>query len=343
VSKIAEVRYSEKRYLSQYDLYVDLFERFSLKVTDIVPVRNVFILFSDKGKKILKKVNYSTDELKFIYEAINYIKRSFSRVMDFTKTVDGDVYTVWKGELYCIFDLVEGRECEFANPIDVATAARGLAQFHSSSEGFRGSLKEKHLVGKSIDTFERKYEEMIFFKNLANFHEIKTDFDTLFLANVDGYLKEMKKSIEALKASSYLKLCSEEDKVVLCHHDLAHHNIIINEDEAHFIDFDYSVIDLKVHDLCNFIIKAIKNQAYDFKKAIDIINEYCKYNSLHKKEKEVLNCLMKFPEDFYSASKDYYSRRKDWEEEVFLDRLQKKINFKEDREEFLKLFENEIS
>jgi len=44
---------------------------------------------------------------------------------------------------------------------------------------------------------------------------------------------------------------------------------------------------------------------------------------------------LRFPEDFYSISKDYYSRRKDWDEEVFLDRIIKKVEFKDDREEFL--------
>lgn len=342
MSKIADLRYSEKRHLSRFDLYVDLFDRFNLKVTDVIPVRSIFILVTDKGKKILKKLNYSVEDLNFIYSGIKYIRNSFDRIMDFTKTKDGEIYILWNGEIYCILDLVEGRECEFSNPIDVQIAAQGLGKLHAASEGFKSDMKDKNMLGRTIDIFERKLEELRFFRRLANFHEIKSEFDNIFLKNADYYMKEIEGSIAALRESSYLKLCSEEDKVVLCHHDLAHHNILINEELAYFVDFDYSIIDLKVHDLCNFINKAIKNSAFDINRANMIIENYCTCNSLDKRELEVLYALMKFPEDFYSISKDYYSRRKDWEEEIFLDRLVKRIEFKEDREEFLDQYKEQV-
>jgi CotS family spore coat protein len=339
VSKIPDsIRYSEKRRLVKYDLYIDLFKQFDLKVVDVVPVRDVFIFFTDKEKKILKKVDYSPESLRFINAGINYIKHSFNRVMNFTRTKDGELYTLWRGEMYCVLDLIEGRECEFYNPLDVNIAAEGLAQLHNAGEGFRHDTKDRNLVGTAVSSFQRKLDEMKFFKSLAELHEIKTDFDRIFLDNVDYNIEQMKKSIDNLKASTYLRLCSEEDKITLCHHDLAHHNIIINNEEAYFVDFDYAVIDLKVHDLCNFINKAIKNYAYDINRANEILTHYCKYNSLDKREKEVLLILLGFPEDFYSISKDYYSRRKDWDEEAFVDRIIKKTQYKEDREEFLENF-----
>ena len=328
-------KYSDKRELTKYDLCTELFESFNLEVIDLVPVRNVFLLFTDKEKKILKKVDYSLEELEFIYSAITYIKRSFSSVMDFVSTVDGEIYTLWNGEVYCVLDLIEGRECEFSNPIDVSIAAKGIAELHRAGEGFIYHNKEKNIAGRAIETFSRRLEELKFFKSLANIHEIKNEFDQIFLKNVDYHIQEVEKCIQALRHSSYLKLCSEEDKRVICHNDLAHHNIIINNEEAFFIDFDYAVIDLKVSDLCNFINKAIKNNGFDINKAKDILKCYCKYNSLDMREKEVLWALLRFPEDFYNISRDYYARRKEWEEEVFLDRLIKKVQFKEDREEFL--------
>jgi CotS family spore coat protein len=240
--------------------------------------------------------------------------------------------------MYCIIDLVEGRECEFSNPLDICITAKGLGQLHNAGEGFRCDNKEKKLTGRTIDIFTRRLDEMKFFKSIANIHEIKNEFDTIFLDNVDYYICEIEKSIQALKKSSYLKLCGEEDKVVVCHNDLAHHNIIINNDEPHFIDFDYAVVDLKVHDLCNFINKAIKNYAFDINRANDIVKNYCVFNTLDKREEEVLKALLMFPTDLYNISKDYYSRRKDWDEEVFIDRIKKKSDFKDDREEFLESF-----
>lgn len=329
---------NEKKYLAGYDLSMGLFNRFDLKVYDIVPVRSVFFLYTSKGQKVLKKVNYTADELNFINSAIKYIKRHFDRIMDFVETKDGMVYTLWKNDMYCVMDMVDGRECDFANPVDVSIASTGIGELHKASLGFKSTLTNKYMAGRLEENFKHRLIEMRFFKDIANMHEIKSTFDDIFLSNCDYYIDEIERSIKIIENSAYLKICSEEDKVVLCHHDLAHHNILINDEKAYFIDFDYAVIDLKVHDLCNFINKVVKNFGFDITKAENIINDYCKSYELDKREFSVLYGMLTFPEDFYNISKDYYTGRKEWDEDTFLDRLIKKVNYKDDREKFLEQF-----
>ncbi|OPJ63372.1 CotS family spore coat protein [Clostridium oryzae] len=336
MSKINDsVKYSEKKELSRYDLYVDLFREFGIRVVDLVPLRNVFLLFTNKGKKILKRVEYSKENLKFIYDGLEYVRKEFSNVVSFEQKSSGDIYTIWNGELYCIMDLAQGRECEYSNPLDLDIAAKGIAKLHKASEGFRNGYVEKNMLGKAKENFKRRYEELTFFKKFVFLHEIKNEFDKIFLENVDIYLKQIEESILLIDRVPYYKLCSEEDKIAFCHHDLAHHNILINNNEAYFIDFDYAIIDLKVHDICNFVNKAIKNFAFDIERFKNILQSYCSINTLDKREFEMLKVYLSFPEDFYSISKDYYARRKEWEEDTFIDRLKKKVEYKDDREEFL--------
>ncbi|MBV7272380.1 CotS family spore coat protein [Clostridiaceae bacterium UIB06] len=335
-------KYKEKDYLTKYDLCIQLFNRFNLKVHDVMPVRGVYIVSTNDGEKVLKRVEYTKEELRFIYSILSYIRTKFSRVMDFVKDVNGEIYTIWNGNMYCVMDMVEGKECNFNSPIDVKIAARGLGELHNASEGFKTSLNSKYNNGKLVDTFKRRIQEMEFFKNIASVHRKRSEFDEIFLNNVDIYIEEIKKSIDMLQKSFYYKLCSEEDKIVICHHDLAYHNILINNEEAYFIDFDYAMIDLKVHDLCNFINKVVKSFAFDIEKASIILENYFATNTLNKRELEVLHAMLTFPEDFYSISKDYYTKRKDWEEDVFLDRLKRKSNYKEDREEFLEKFREDL-
>ncbi|ADK13293.1 MULTISPECIES: CotS family spore coat protein [Clostridium] len=335
-------RYGEKKYLTKYDLCTKLFDRFDLKVYDVVPVRSVYMISTDKGEKILKKVDYTLDELKFIYNVLNYVRTKFPRIINFVKNKAGEIYTIWDGDMYCIMDTVNGTECNFSNPIELNIAAEGLGEFHLASEGFKTGIYNKSNNGKLIDSFKRRIQEMEFFKNIANIHEKKTEFDEIFIKNWSYYIEEIEKSIILLQQSHYYKLCSEEDKVVVCHHDLAYHNILINENQAYFIDFDYAIIDLKVHDLCNFINKVIKNFAFDIDKTNSIINSYCNKNNLSRRELEVLYAMLDFPNDFYTIARDYYSKRKEWEEEVFLDRLKRKTRYKEDRKEFLQEFRDKI-
>jgi len=345
-----DFRYKDKTYLSEYDLDVNLFSEFDLTVYDVIPVRKVFILDTDKGDKVLKKVNYSIKQLQFINYGLEYIKNNdFSRIIEFEKTKSKLIYVPWKGDIYCIMDLVEGRECEYSNPVDVMLTARALAELHRASEGliheetFKVLLQEneqRHLCGKIVENYNKKLEELMFFKNIATLNENKNEFDYIFLERVQYYEENIKQSINILKASQYYNLCNEKEKVVFCHHDLAHHNILINEEEVYFLDFDYAVIDLKVHDICNFTNKAIKDFCYDIEKCHDIINEYTSVNPLDDREIKVLYGMLSFPEDFYSISRDYYTRKKQWSEEIFLSRLKKKVEYKKDREEFLEAFKN---
>ncbi|EPY2282506.1 CotS family spore coat protein [Clostridium sporogenes] len=331
-----------KNYLKKYNLSLDLFDQYDFIVKDIYPIRNVYIIDTNKGKKILKKVDYTLEELKFIEEIINYIKIEFGRIMEFEKNIQGDIYTIYKREMYCLMDLIDGRECQFSNPLDLKISSVALAKMHNASKGFTTKFNKRVLNGKSIEKFKIQKEEMNFFKKIAYIHKNKNEFDNLFLSEIDYYIDEISKSINILENSHYYDICKENDKISICHHDLAYHNILIKEDEAYFIDFDYAILDLKVNDLCNFITKVIKNFGFDISKANIILNNYSSVYSIADKELEVLYGLLSFPYDFYDISKNYYTKRKDWDDEVFLNRLIKKCNYKEDRKEFLKDFRDNL-
>lgn len=337
-----ETRYRDKKYLSKYDLSVELFNKFNLRVNDVVPIRNVFIISTDRGEKVLKKIDYPIEDLEFIHNALMQIKNNFNRVLDFVESEEGKPYTKWNKDIYCVMDLVPGRECDFNNLVDLSIASRGLGELHRASQGLNKSIYKKNVVGKLIDSFKRKLLELELFKSIAQMHEIKTDFDNIFLENLSYHTEEIKGCIRFLEISPYHKLCMDEKYIAFCHHDLAYHNIIIKDEKAYFIDFDYAIIDLKIHDICNLINKAIKNFAFDMERAESIINDYCCTNSLDEIELKVLYGMLMFPEDFYSVSRDYYTRRKDWEEEVFLDRLIKKISYKDERSEFLETYKEKL-
>ena len=67
-------RYIDKRILCSYDLSEEFFYKLGVNVYDIIPLRKVFVLFTDKGKKILKITNSSLDRINFINKTLNIIK-----------------------------------------------------------------------------------------------------------------------------------------------------------------------------------------------------------------------------------------------------------------------------
>lgn len=321
-------------------LYDEVIKKYNYKVYDVIPIRKVFILFTDKGNKVLKQINYDIKHLDFISKAMEYLKKNkFSNVIEYEKNIYGNYYTKHNNKYYIVMNLIEGRECEFNNPIELKMVAASLAKMHNASEGFRyDNNGYRYNPGTLIGNFTIKKEEIKIFKSLVSKYEKKSEFDKIFLENVDYNLKRMDESIKLLNEYQYLKACSWEDKIVLCHNDLVYHNMIIKDNEIHFIDFDYAVIDLRVHDLCNLINKVLKNFAFNFKKAKYLITEYNKFYNLEEIDFQMLYGMLVFPQDFYSIVKDYYKRKKMWEEETFTLRLKRKVSYKEEREEFLKDF-----
>ena len=66
-------RYVERKALCDYDLCEGLFDKLNLTVQDMIPLRKVFLLVTDKGKKILKRCDMKFEDVQFIDEALNYI------------------------------------------------------------------------------------------------------------------------------------------------------------------------------------------------------------------------------------------------------------------------------
>lgn len=345
-----DIRYKDKAYLSRYDLDINLFSEFDLVVDDVIPVRKVFILNSDKGNKVLKKISCTEEELEFINCGIEHIKlNNFTRIIQFEKTKQRNICLHWNDELYCIMNLVEGRECEYNNPVDVALASRALANLHVASKGIMRDEEfvkilaknpSRYLCGKAIESFNERLKEIVFFKEMVALYENKSEFDYIFLQHEKHYEGNIMQSIKGLKQSEYHKICKEDGRVAFCHHDLAHHNILIDKEEVHFLDFDYSIVDLRIHDICNFINKVIKEFAYDIEKCHSILREYSNISPLDQREIQVLYEMLSFPEDFYSIVRDYYTRKKQWSEDVFLSKLKRKIGYEKDREEFLSAFKD---
>lgn len=334
-----EYRYRDKAYLSNYSLDTRLFDSFDFLVEDAAPIRSVYVLNTDKGMKILKKVDYGLEELNFLYEALNTIRKKYPYVINFRESTDGRPYVKYEDGIYVVLDIIEGRDCIYENPLDLKKASTALAKLHRAGEAVEAQHTIRNNLGKLLVKYQEKHSALIKYKEIATMHVNKSDFDRLYLKYVDYYTDCIKRAYSHIESSRYKELCSE--KHTLCHHDLAHHNILMGKDDnVYFIDFDYSVIDLPYHDLSNIITKAIKHNGWEIDFADIVLEGYMENRKLTMEEIEVLYGYLLFPQDFFDISANYYMRNRGWDEEDFRDKLKRKAEYREDREKFLKEFEN---
>ena len=139
-------RYIDKRILCSYDLSEEFFYKLGVNVYDIIPLRKVFVLFTDKGKKILKITNSSLDRINFINKTLNIIKEKDKYILQYCINSNGDIITEWKGKSYVLLDMIEGREATFTNPIDVEWCTKALANFHNASINITENLTKEDII-----------------------------------------------------------------------------------------------------------------------------------------------------------------------------------------------------
>ncbi len=124
-----------------------------------------------------------------------------------------------------------------------------------------------------------------------------------------------------------------------CHHDYANHNILIDsENQIYIIDFDYCMLDTKLHDLASILIRVMKNGKWDLKSAELILNSYRKESDVDKESIPIIAAFMEFPQDYWQIGIQYYWEKQPWSEEFFFNKLNRYYEDREERQEFIEKF-----
>jgi CotS family spore coat protein len=236
--------------------------------------------------------------------------------------------------IYIVLDLIDGRDCVFENPLDLSAASKALGNLHEAGRLVEVADNKRNNLCKMIDRYVGKITDMKKFKDIAIMHKNKSDFDIQYIKYCDFYIDCGLKALNELIGSPYIRLCGEYH--TLCHHDLAHHNLLIDDNSnVHFIDFDYALLDCPYHDISNLITKAIKHNEWNIDIAENIIESYSSVRKLEQDELKVTYAYLMFPQDFYDIATSYYMKARDWEEDEFAEKLRRKAEYKEAREGFL--------
>lgn len=340
-------RYVDRDILCQYDLNEEFFERLDLEIEDIIPLRKVFVLFTNKGKKILKLIDSSEERIIFISEALKYISKEYDNVLSYYESKDGEITYKFGSNTYVLLNMIDGREATFTNHVEVELCAKSIANMHKASKGVFNKLSAEIIKGNLGEylpyQFNKAKEDLINIKEYVLKFRHKSEFDKIFLENVDSNIDQIQKAMQLLAMCEYNSMLEDYNKRVLCHNDLAHHNFIIDGDEVKIIDFDYCKIDTRAIDIANYSIKVIKNSCYDVNKFKLIIDSYNSIEKLSKEEIKLIYAIISFPRDFITISRDYYYKQKNWDYEVFLNRLKDKIGNEKHRKDFIENFISEMN
>lgn len=324
------------------DYIKDLVEQnYNIDIQSIEKIKNVYkIISTDNSKFCLKVISYEYPHFYFIVSAIEHLKNNnYKNILEIINTKDDKNYIEIKNKFAYLTEWIDSRESNYDNPVDLEMATVNLANLHKCSEGFSINSKMKPRIywGNWIKNFETRGKEILDFKKRIYQKAYMSEFDLLYLNIITKELEKVENSIINLKKSSYMNYMGKEImKRGFCHHDYAHHNILIDSNnEIKIIDFDYCILDTHLHDLGSLCIRVMKDGKWDINKFNKIINDYSKVKEVNKEEIEILKYFFMFPQSYWQLGIQYYWEQQPWKEEVFINKLLKYINDTEMRGEFI--------
>lgn len=320
-----------------------LLREYNLKSLSIEKVKNVFHIKTFNEEYCLKVVKYEKKHFLFILGAIKHlINNNFNNVTAIIPT-NSDCDYIKLGNNYAyLTKWIQGRLCDYQNEEDLKLATIKLAKLHKSSRDFNISLNMKPRIGwfKWIQTFSTRRDEILDFKKRIENKATKSEFDYLYLNMMEEELERAQKSIYDLGESDYINLMKEEIKLKgFCHHDYAHHNILIeNNKHITIIDFDYCLLDTHLHDLSSILIRSMKNGNWRLETSKVILDAYNSEYKVNSIDIPIMAAFMEFPQDYWQRGIQYYWEKQPWGEEFFVRKLKKIYEDREQKQEFIEEF-----
>lgn len=326
----------------------EIAKHYNLQLESISPTRGVYLIRTNKGLKCLKRLNYGIQKLLFIYGAKEHlINNGFLNVDRYLLTTEGHPYVEYGDDLYVITEWAEGRECDFRNHYETLKAASALAKLHEASKGYElfEGAKLKSDLGRWHHLMTKRRDGLKKMKNMAEGRLDKTEFDRLFIDNVELYVGIANEAIDTLERSRYdevVKTTVHEKS--FCHHDYTYHNIIFdNQDNVFVIDFDYCKYEIRSYDISSFLIKVLKRNNWSFEFAEELMNEYDIISPIQEDEFMVILAFLKFPQRLWRLANRYYYNESNWPDNTFLRKIREIIDEKDEFIDFVGLFEDKYA
>lgn len=321
-------------------------KEYDLKCDRIEKIKNVYKIIGDEDDYCLKVIKYEYSHFIFILSAINHLQnRGFKTTPEIISNINGVKFIKFDNKYAYLTKWILGRESNYDNPIELENATIKLAELHKKSEGFNITKEMKPRIGwfSWIKVFSTRRNEILDFQNRIYQKAYKDEFDKFYLSYIDEEIDRANRAIEGLKKSNYYEYM---DKQVyrrgFCHHDYANHNIIIDKNyNMNIIDFDYCILDTPIHDLSSLLIRSMKNRRWDVDKGKKIINAYNNVNPLEPGYLSIMKEFIRFPQAFWQIGLQKYWEQQPWDKELFLSKISKYVEDRNDKEEFIDNFSEE--
>ncbi len=318
-------------------------DKYSIEIETIEKFKNSYKIKTKDGDYGIKVIKYQYPHFYFILSAIKHLKkRGFENIPEIISTKDNLDYIRLGNNFAYLNKWIESRNCNYKDFMDLKLASETLGKFHNYSEGFtlNSNMAPRIAWFSWIKVFETRCDEILDFKKRIYQKAYKSQFDEIYLQAINEEIEIGKRAIDEIKNNKYIELMNKEVlKRGFCHHDYAHHNVLIDKNgEINIIDFDYCILDTHIHDLASLVIRAMKDNEWNREISNFILSSYGKTHSILNDELKLMKGFIRFPQGFWQIGLQYYWEQQPWGEEFLVNKLNKYLKDRDNREKFLESF-----
>lgn len=276
-------------------------------------IKTVWKVRTAAGALCLKRLKQTVDKARFSVNAQIYIRNSGGKVPGVMPGRDGSPIAEHNGQLFVLYEWLDGRDLNFENRDDLKTAIQGLAAFHKASRGYvpEAGCRVSTKLGKWPEQYRSMLNRMSSWKSEAESRASRPDYSA-YLKYADLMLEIGGLALEALGTSRYGVLTAEGSPfVVLCHQDFGKGNVLACSDGVFVLDLDGVTFDLPARDLRKLIGKnAEAANRWDESAMGGILEWYEAVFPLDSEVRQALYADLLFPHWFFGLVKNLFQAGK---------------------------------
>ncbi len=294
--------------LSRYDIVPD-----ALKLIQNKGLKTLWKVTHRNEHRCLKRLKHIKEKAVFTVNAQRYIASCGGCVPKIYLNKDNEPITEYMGQLFVLYEWIDGKDFNFKKPADLRLALKGLGHFHVKSKGYYPPecAKISSKLGRWPHQYESMLNRMLKWKKEASNHQNIPVYKA-YLKWIDKIIDMGNTAIEALNHSAYPEMTSIQlEQAALCHQDYGEGNALYIGETVYVIDLDGVTYDLEMRDLRKIIGKRMeKRGVWDKMKIKEIVDWYGRSNPLSIEQKRVLAIDLLFPHWFFATVKNLFKKNK---------------------------------
>lgn len=228
-------------------------------------------------------------------------------------------YCWFSGNRYQLTTRLPGQEADYRRLEDLQAAVRSMRIFHHFTSALIGKNSSKwNLLNFPTETeWRKRFQELEICRKIS---EKRRDYWSERYRKAWRYFNDL--AFQALKKMAGI---GNKPEKVICYHDWAHHNLILDNGLAYLVDFDYMIIDRAAHDKANLALKYLRLSQWTVESLFRVLWTFDRYYSWSFEELKLFRIYLTFPYDFWMLGRQYFLEKQPWSQRYFEDQWQRKI------------------